>query len=185
MSWATRAALAQPFRGFGSHATRSFATSRASQAKNQIYASVRRPDDFHTYQLLSSSARTPLLTLWTASWCGACRSAAPLLRSLVESGVGEAEGGVTLCAVELDAPDVAAAGLGTTYMITSIPTLLSFDAGEAMTATKVVDPRRLGDRAFLEEWIRNEARRHGGRGGGGGGGGGGTGVLGGLFGGWR
>ncbi|KAI8953428.1 hypothetical protein F4801DRAFT_132591 [Xylaria longipes] len=184
MSPIARVSLAQTSRGFGLRVTRSFATSQASRAKNQIYNSVRRPDDFHTYQLLSSSARTPLITLWTTSWCGTCRVVSPLIKSLVESGVGEQEGGVAFCTVEYDAPDImsgaSGGGLGMTYMITSIPTLLSFDAGEAMTDTKVADARKLADRAFLEEWIRNEARRHGGRGGGGG-----TGVFGGLFGGLR
>jgi len=65
-----------------------------------------------------------------------------------------------------------------TYMITSIPTLLSFDGGEAQTATKLSDARKLADREFLKEWIRTEARRHGGRGGGGGG----SSIFGGLFG---
>lgn len=69
-----------------------------------------------------------------------------------------------------------------TYMITSVPTLLSFDGGEAMTQTKVVDGRKLADRAFLEEWIRTEAERRGGRGGGGGGG---ESLFGGLFGNWK
>lgn len=128
---------------------------------------VRNLDQFHTYQLLSTSARTPLLTLWTTSWCSTCRVVAPLLQKLVESGVGEAEGGVAYCTVEYDAPDVMSSGLGFTYMINSIPTLLSFDAGEAQIQTKVTDGRQLADQKFLEEWIRNEARRHGGRGGGG------------------
>jgi hypothetical protein len=65
------------------------------------------------------------------------------------------------------------------YMITSIPTLLSFDAGEAQVATKIADARKMADREFLIEWIRTEARRHGGRGGGGGGS---SSVFGGLFG---
>lgn len=108
----------------------------------------------------------------------------PLLSSLVESGVGEAEGGVSFAAVEFDAPDLATSSMGQdnlalTYMITSVPTLLSFDAGEAQTDTRVVDGRKLADRAFLEEWIRNEARRHGGRGGGG------TSIFEGLFGNWK
>jgi len=72
--------------------------------------------------------------------------------------------------VEYDAPDVMEAGLGLTYMINSIPTLLSFDAQEAQVETKVTNGRQLSDRKFLEEWIRTEARRHGGRGGGGSGG---------------
>lgn len=105
------------------------------------------------------------------------------MRRLIEAdGVGEAEGGVAYAEIEYDAPDVMAAGLGQTYMITKVPTLLSFDAGEAQVETKVVDGRLLADRAFLEEWIRAEARRHGGRGGGGGGGGS---LFGGLFGSFR
>lgn len=105
---------------------------------------------------------------------------APLIQELVESGVGEAEGGVGYCTVEFDAPDVMSAGLGLTYMINSIPTLLSFDAGEAQMQTKVTDGRQLADRKFLEEWIRNEAQRHGSRGGGGPSVG--VNLLGGLFG---
>lgn len=127
---------------------------------------VRNADQFYTYQLLSSSSRAPLITLWTTSWCPSCRTIEPLLRGLVESGVGQAEGGVSYCSVEYDAPDIMGAGFGLKYMINSVPTLLSFDAQEAQVATKVSDGRRLSDRAFLEEWIRNEARRHGGRGGG-------------------
>ncbi|KAI1160198.1 hypothetical protein F5B18DRAFT_534502 [Nemania serpens] len=163
---------------------RSFATYRASRAKNQIYASVRRPEDLHTYVLLSSSARTPLITLWTTS-----ALAAPAVRSLVESGVGEVEGGVAFCEVEYDAPDVAAAGLGATYMINSVPTLLGFDdAGLPVAESRVEDLALMADGAFLEEWIRNEARRgRGGGHGGGNGGGGRGGFLGlwGLFGGLR
>ncbi|KAM7208967.1 hypothetical protein V8F20_000845 [Naviculisporaceae sp. PSN 640] len=146
----------------------SFSTSRQLDAKNQIYASVRNLDQFHTYQLLSASARTPLITLWTTSYCPTCRVVSPLLEELVKSGVGEAEGGVAYCTVEYDAPDVMSAGLGLTYMINSIPTLLSFDAQEAQVETKVTDGKQLADRRFLEEWIRNEARRQGNRGGGGG-----------------
>ncbi|KEY68659.1 hypothetical protein S7711_00537 [Stachybotrys chartarum IBT 7711] len=144
---------------------------------------IRRNDAFYTYLSLSTSSRTPLLTLWTASWCSNCRVVAPLVRSLVESGVGEAEGGVSLALVEFDSPDIQSAtpNLALTYMINSIPTLLSFDAGEAQTATKIADARKLADRKFLEEWIRAEASRHGGRGGG-------TSGLpgfGGLFSNWR
>lgn len=159
-----------------------FSSSAKLKARNQIYASVRNPDQFNTYLLLSSSARTPLLTLWTTNWCPTCKVVGPLLQSLVESGVGEAEGGVGYCTVEFDAPDVMAGALGLTYMINSVPTLLSFDAGEAQVATKLADGNRLKDRRFLEEWIRTEARRHGGRGGGGPGGGA---AFGGLFSGWK
>ncbi|KAG7140093.1 hypothetical protein HYQ45_003176 [Verticillium longisporum] len=163
-----------------------FSTSQNRKLKNQIYTSVRKPDDFYTYQQISSSSRTPLLTLWTTSWCSTCRVVAPLLQSLVESGVGEAEGGVAFCTVEYDSPDIMSAGFGMTYMITSVPTLLCFDAQEAQVQTKVQDARKMADRQFLEDWIRNEARRHGGRGGGSGGGGqDGKGPFRGLFGNWK
>lgn len=102
------------------------------------------------------------------------------------SGVGEAEGGVAFCEVECDAPDVAAAGLGLTYMINSVPTLLSFsDAGLPVAESRVEDAARMTDEAFLEEWIRDEARRGRGGGIGGDGGGGGRGGFWGLFGGLR
>lgn len=143
-------------------------------------SSVRNADQLTTYLSLSSSSRRPLLTLWTTSWCTTCHQVSPLVKSLIESGVGEAEGGVTYAEIEYDAPDVMTEGLGLTYMINSVPTLLSFDAGEAQVETKVVDGNLLKDRRFVEEWIRKEARRHGGRGGGGGGAGGG--LFGGLFG---
>ncbi|KAK7972756.1 hypothetical protein PG996_006977 [Apiospora saccharicola] len=177
-----------PAKGFATKPIRqqqraAFSTSRQHNAKNQIYDTVRNPAQFQTYVQLSSSSRTPLLTLWTTSWCGTCRTVKPLLQELVESGVGEAEGGVGFVEVEVDAPDVMTENLGLTYMINSIPTLLSFDAGEAQTETKVVDGKKLRDRAWLEEWIRTEAMRHGGRGGGGPGGVGG--ILGGLFGSWK
>ncbi|KAI0109457.1 hypothetical protein F4776DRAFT_667767 [Hypoxylon sp. NC0597] len=163
-----------------SQVTRPFSISQPRSAANQIYASVRRPDDFYTYQLLSSSSRTPLITLWTASWCATCHTVAPLIKSIVESGVGEAEGAVGYCEVQFDAPDIMSSGLGMEYNITSIPTLLSFDAGEAQVCTKITG-RKLADRHFLEDWVRSEARRHGGRGGGGGG----SEILSGLFKHWK
>ncbi|KAJ1335857.1 thioredoxin 2 [Microdochium nivale] len=162
---------------------RPLSTTPPKKAKNRVYTPVRRLDDLHTYQLLSSSSRQPLLTLWTAHWCSTCKTVSPLIESIVEAGVGEQEGGVGFCAIEYDSPDIMADGTAATYMITSIPTLLSFDAGEAQVQTKVMDARKLADRAFLEEWIRTEARRHGDRGGGGPGGI--SGLLGGLFGGLR
>ncbi|KAG5913869.1 hypothetical protein E4U42_000822, partial [Claviceps africana] len=107
------------------------------------------------------------------------------------NGVGEAQGGVAFAPVEFDSPDMTAGssyseGPAMTYMITAVPTLLSFDAGEPQTGTRVVDARSLLDKAFVTEWICNEARRRGGRGGGGGGGGAGlVSAFGGLFGGGK
>ncbi|KAH6973606.1 hypothetical protein BKA56DRAFT_102519 [Ilyonectria sp. MPI-CAGE-AT-0026] len=171
-------ALAQPR---GAVARAFLSTSEPRRAKNQIYAPIRNPDSFTTYLSLSSSARTPLLTFWTASWCSTCRVVSPMLRSLIEAGVGEDEGGVAFATVEFDSPDIMSGSpnLALDYMITSIPTLLSFDAGEVQSATKMADARKMADREFLIEWIRNEARRHGGRGGGSGRA---SSVFGGLFG---
>ncbi|WAO86782.1 Thioredoxin domain-containing protein [Fusarium falciforme] len=161
--------------------SRALSTTTPQQAKNHIYAPIRNNDSFSTYLSLSTSSRTPLLTLWTASWCSTCKVVSPLIRELVESGVGEDEGGVSLAMVEFDSPDIMSGSpnLAMTYMITSIPTLLSFDGGEAQTATKLADARKLSDKEFLKEWIRTEAKRHGGRGGGGGGA---SSAFGGLFG---
>jgi thiol-disulfide isomerase/thioredoxin len=158
------------------HTHASLCVSYSDHQTNSTPYSVRNTDTLQTYLSTASSSRIPLLTLWTASYCPSCRTVAPLIRSLVEE-----EGGVGLAEIEFDAPDIMAGepNPAMTYMITSLPTLLSFDAGEAQTATKLTDVRSLSDRQFLVEWIRNEARRHGGRGGGGGGGGS---LFGGLFG---
>ena len=141
--------------------------------------SVRRPDDFSTYLLLSTSSRIPFITFWTASYCNTCRTVSPLLQELISSGVGEAEGGVSFAEIEFDSQDIMDSGLASTYMITSMPTLLSFDRGEAQTWTKVTDPKLMKDREWLKEWIKTEA----GRGGDGGAGlNAGSGLFGGLWG---
>jgi thiol-disulfide isomerase/thioredoxin len=116
------------------------------------------------------------LTFWTASYCSTCRTVSPLLQELISSGVGEAEGGVSFAEIEFDSQDIMESGLAMTYMITSMPTLLSFDRGEAQTGTKVTDSKLMRDREWLWEWIRTEARR-------GGNGGAGLNAGGGLFGG--
>ncbi|KAI9834581.1 MAG: hypothetical protein M1819_002957 [Sarea resinae] len=129
--------------------------------------SVRNEDEFSSLLLLSSANHTPLLTFWTASWCPSCRVVAPLVREMVErDGVGEKEGGVAFAEVELDS--VTIGDLGMRYMITSIPTLLSFSRQEAQLATKVTSVEDMKNPKFLKEWIENEAKR-GGTGGAGGG----------------
>lgn len=55
----------------------------------------------------------------------------PVIHELLQSGVGEEEGGVSFCEIEYDSPDIMNDGLAMTYMISSMPTLLSFDRGEA------------------------------------------------------
>lgn len=59
-------------------------------------------------------------------------------------------------------------GLAGEYFITSIPTLLAFRKGLAQSKNKLVENTELGNRAFLESWVREEAARGGERSGGGG-----------------
>jgi len=157
---------------------RQFSTTKENKAKNRVFTPIRRPDDFSSYLLLSTSSRTPLLTFWTASYCNTCRTVSLILEELISSGVGEEQGGIYFAEIEYDSPDIMESGIGMTYMITSMPTLLCFDRGEAQTGTKITDPKLMKDREWLKEWIRVEAMRRGDGGAGGKGGG----LFGGLFG---
>ncbi|KAL8633785.1 hypothetical protein Q9189_000521 [Teloschistes chrysophthalmus] len=157
---------------------RAFATSPQHHLKNRVYTSVRNPEEFTSLLLLSSTNRTPLITLWTASWCSPCRTIKPLLLSLIEDqSIGEQEGGVGYAEVEIDSPTIGP--LASQYFVNTIPTLLSFRAQEAVLEEKVVSVDEMKDREFMRMWIENEARRGGDRGGGGGIS---TGLFGGLFG---
>ncbi|KAL9586934.1 MAG: hypothetical protein Q9203_003689 [Teloschistes exilis] len=141
-------------------------------------SSVRNPEEFSSLLILSSTNRTPLITLWTASWCSSCRTIKPLLLSLIEDqSIGEQEGGVGYAEVEIDSPTIGP--LASQYFVNTIPTLLSFRAQEAVLEEKVVSVDEMKDREFMRMWIENEARRGEDRGGGGGIS---TGLFGGLFG---
>lgn len=130
--------------------------------------SVRTEEEFETLNLLSSSGRQPLITLWTASWCPSCKQISPLLSDIVSSGVGEAEGGVGYAEIQLDSPTIG--GLMMRYSIGSMPTLMAFDRQEAQLETRVTNVDEMRSRRFLEDWIRREASRQGMGGGGGSGG---------------
>jgi hypothetical protein len=82
-----------------------------------------------------------------------------------EQGVGEAEGSVGYAEIEMDA--VTLGDLGVQYRINSIPTLLAFSRGEPQNETMIKNLDELKSRAFLERWVREEAKR-GGKGGAGG-----------------
>lgn len=84
--------------------------------------------------------------------------------------------------IEYDSADIMSSGLGMTYLVTSMPTLLSFDRGEPQDRTRVVDLKQLADRDFLTAWIEREAVRRGTGGAGGDGLLGNSRLLGGLFG---
>ena len=76
--------------------------------------------------------------------------------------------------VQFDSPILGE--LAARYMITSIPTLLSFSRQEAQVETRLVDTKRMKDKNLLHEWIEAEARR------GSQGGSGGSSLLGKVFG---
>lgn len=152
---------------------RTFASSFPQRAKNRIYPTpIRNEEEFSSLLLISASTRIPLLSLWTASWCPSCKIVAPIIRQLIQDGVGEEQGSVSFAEVEMDSPLLT--GYGLRYGINSMPTLLAFDRQEAQLTTKVGRLEELKSRAFLTGWIEREAKRHGEGGGGG--------SFGGLFG---
>lgn len=142
---------------------------------------MRSPSELSTLLLLSSSSKTPLLTIWTTSYCPTCRIVSPTIESLISSGVGEEDGGVAYAEIEYDAPDMMTSELGMKYMITKVPTLVAFDGEWAIEESRVVDGKKMAEREFLREWVEREAKRRG-QGGGGGSGGGGGGWFGAAFG---
>jgi len=84
------------------------------------------------------------------------------MHSLISNGVGETStSSVNYCEVEYDSPDIAESDLGMRYMITKIPTLVTFDRGELITETKITDVNLLKDEDYLIKWIENEAKRKG------------------------
>ena len=134
------------------------------RAKNRIYpARIRREDELQTLTLMSASSRVPLITLWMTVWCQSCKIISPMIQELIEKdGIGEDQGGVSFVEVEMDSPDLGGiAGIGMTYGINSIPTLLAFDRQEPQLETRVSRLDDLKNRDFLIKWIEKEAARHG------------------------
>lgn len=95
---------------------------------------IRDPGTLQTHLLLSSSARTPLITLWTASWCASCRSVAPIIREVVEEsstsadgegssasgdGDGDGAGAAMYAEVEIDSP-TGGGEMGGRYAVRSL-----------------------------------------------------------------
>ncbi|KAH7130396.1 hypothetical protein B0J11DRAFT_523094 [Dendryphion nanum] len=156
---------------------RGFLTGSSNRPnENRIFNNVRTPDDLHTLTMLSATDNRPLITLWSASWCSTCQAVKPLIKELIEDErVGQEEGGLAFAEVELDSPLIG--DLGVKYLITSMPTLLSFSRQEPQLETKITRPEQLKNRQFLRDWLLVEAGR-GGRAGGSGGS-----LLGNLFGG--
>ena len=150
-------------------ARRTFTTT-PTLSKNRIYpTTIRREEELETLTLMSASSRVPLITFWMTNWCQSCKVVSPLIRELIEKdGIGEAEGGVSFVEVERDSPDLGGVGgLALRYGINSMPTLLAFDRQEPQIETKLARLDDMKSRAFLTQWIKTEAARHGSGGAGG------------------
>ncbi|PSN62306.1 hypothetical protein BS50DRAFT_578123 [Corynespora cassiicola Philippines] len=95
---------------------RTFLTGSSTRSnQNRIFDNIRRPDELHNLTLLSAADNRPLITLWSASWCATCQTVKPLVKGLIEEGVGEAEGGLGFAEVELDSTLIG--DLGVKYMV--------------------------------------------------------------------
>ncbi|KAI8942286.1 hypothetical protein NX059_000365 [Plenodomus lindquistii] len=134
--------------------------------KNRIYDPIRTPSDLHTLLLTTASTNTPLITLWTTSFCASCASIKPHLLSLLQDEkIGEAEGGLAFVEVPIDGSLVG--DLGVRYRVGSVPMLMAFERMEAQFDTRILRTEEMGGER-VREWLVREARR-GGRVGGGGG----------------
>lgn len=91
-----------------------------------------------------------------------------MIREVIKGGAAEKQGGIAFCEVwAFDSPDARL--LAMKYMLTTIPTLLAFDdAQNPRFSSRLVDPGKMGDRLFLNQWLEDEAREGGTPGSGGG-----------------
>ena len=89
--------------------------------RTRIYTSIRNEFDLHTALRLSTTANTPLITLWTTSYCPSCRSVKAQLEKMFEDR-GDELPDLRFVEVELDAQGGNVAELGSRYMVGPPPT---------------------------------------------------------------
>jgi hypothetical protein len=96
---------------------RGFSTARSLQ-QVRIYTPVRNTGDFHTALRTSTTANTPLITLFTASYCPSCRVVKAALEKHFKER-GDAAPDLQYAEVELDAQGGGVEELGSRYMVCS------------------------------------------------------------------
>jgi len=100
-------------------------------------------DDTFESDVLKST--TPVLVDLWATWCGPCRSLAPLL----ESVASDLDGKLKIVKLDIDSQPKTP----TAYGVASIPTLLLFKDGELVDKMVGNPGRKSKITDFLEKWL--------------------------------
>ncbi|KAI5820166.1 hypothetical protein BZA77DRAFT_341399 [Pyronema omphalodes] len=124
-------------------------SSSSSSSSVRIFDPITRNDDFHTTTRLSTTANTPPNHLLDR-----------ILLSLMSEYQAE-DPGVMFCEVELDAMGGNIAELAGRYMISTLPTLLTFKRGEPIPDSRWTDIRAMSKKERIAEWIEEQAKGNG------------------------
>ncbi|KAK4232307.1 hypothetical protein QBC38DRAFT_463739 [Podospora fimiseda] len=124
--------------------------------KNVVFEPARSNNEFES-AILSTDTLT--ITVWTQSASKESQELAERVRRLVESGVGEAEGGINFMEVELDAPTMIG-DLHQIFFINEVPCMVTFTFGWSLLHDDPIHDRKLlEDEEWLEKYIRDIARQ--------------------------
>jgi thioredoxin 1 len=95
--------------------------------------SIYCDDESFAAKVLKST--TPVLVFFTAEWCGPCKAIAPRLHTLEDLYIARFE----LCKVDVDTSQ----GIAAQYSITTMPTVILFKNGNAMTRIEGPDIEKI------------------------------------------